>query len=438
MTFFYEVGGLVAVMTAIFVIALRPVPVPLNAHSTLLGLLVLLGVGHTANILELQGAVWADTIADHLSVGQPLLWALFLLEIGRGYLSSHVEAGQAQLRFFLEAVPASVASVDEDGRLEAFSREWAVTFPDTVLGQPFESALPCHLSQLAAALARCAADESPSVGRERVEDGDLERHYRWAVRSWRHPDRRGPNLLVFVEDITEAIAAEGRKVDAAAELAKIQRLADVGQLAAGAAHDFNNLLQVIEVTLTELELDGVKSSTFETLRGSAKAAATLTKAMLQFGRSNATVLGPTDLSALVRDVAVLLSRAVGSKHELVVSIPPDRPVMVRGNAGRLQQVILNLVLNARDAMPRGGAIHLSVEQRTDAAILRVRDDGVGIPEALQAKLFVPFFTTKGEHGTGLGLGVVKSAVEEHHGAIDVNSIPGRGTTFSIQIPLIEP
>jgi len=117
----------------------------------------------------------------------------------------------------------------------------------------------------------------------------------------------------------------------------------------------------------------------------------------------------------------------------VISLPAER-VVLRGNPERLQQALLNLVINARDAMPRGGEISIRVELEAQQVVLSVRDTGDGMSEEVRAKLFTPFFTTKGDRGTGLGLGVVRSAIDELHGKVVVETKLGAGTTFRLHLP----
>jgi signal transduction histidine kinase len=115
-------------------------------------------------------------------------------------------------------------------------------------------------------------------------------------------------------------------------------------------------------------------------------------------------------------------------------MPELEVLSVWGNPRQLEQALLNLTMNARDAMPKGGAIELSLRSAELVVELSVRDSGIGMPQDVQAQLFTPFFTTKGTRGTGLGLRVVKSAVEAHKGSVTVESAPGQGTTFRLHIP----
>jgi signal transduction histidine kinase len=435
-----EAAGLVAALTALLWVW-RGVGVRRRgARGSLSALLVLLSFNHLANVLETFGFGWADAIADHLAFGVPLLWGLFLFEIGREFLTARLSASDEQLRFFLEHAPASIAWLDAEGHFLGQSESWAQRVHPSPPGSALAASLPVPLPELSLAVRRCGLGE---VDREHSEesaegtDGTL-RHFRWAVRRWTHPDKAEPGLLVILDDMTAEREAEARRLADAAELSRTQRLADVGQLAAGAAHDFNNFLQLMQAAVDELELDPQNSAEpLGHMRHALESAAAMTRAMLHFGKGDPTPPGPVDVRALVEEVQGPLAHALGRRHHLVVALPGSALVTIWGSRTRIQQALLNLAMNARDAMPRGGKIELSVVVEGNDVLLSVRDFGVGMPEAVKSKLFTPFFTTKGALGTGLGLRVVQSAVEEHRGQVSVESQPGVGTVFRLRIPLFE-
>jgi signal transduction histidine kinase len=160
----------------------------------------------------------------------------------------------------------------------------------------------------------------------------------------------------------------------------------------------------------------------------------MTRMLLRLGAHSAQTHSRIDLSALVTQVEGLLKIALGRKHTLVVSKPASS-IMISGDATRLEHAILNLVVNARDATPAGGPIQLALSVSDGVARLTVKDEGEGMPQAVQAQLFRPFFTTKGARGTGLGLVTVQSTVTQHGGTITVESWPGVGSAFEMRIPL---
>jgi signal transduction histidine kinase len=208
-------------------------------------------------------------------------------------------------------------------------------------------------------------------------------------------------------------------------------------MAAGAAHDFNNFLQVISAAMFELEGDPKHNEATANVQRALEAARDLTRAMLRFGREPTEQNVPVDLVSLLEGMQRPLSYALGRQHRLEVQLPNGRDITIEGRAARIQQALLNLAINARDAMPDGGAIQVALAVEENEAVLRVHDSGIGIPASVRGKLFTPFFTTKGAQGSGLGLNVVKTVVEEHHGQIVVESEPEQGTTFSLRLPLLQ-
>jgi signal transduction histidine kinase len=407
-------------------------------RAALLSLVGLLGLGHLANVLEAQGQGWADTFADQFSIMVPFLWGLFLLETGRGYLSARLAASDEQVRFFLESVPSSVAWLDDEAKLLGFSQAWALRLPRSAAGRGVKDVLPVPLPKLLAAITDRTAQ--PSLAQDFTNESasgadGRERHFRWCVRGWVHPDRSRPGVLVLLEEVTDQLDAEERRLSAADELARAQRLAHVGQMAAGAAHDFNNFLQVINGALWELESDPRHAQVVHSVQQAVISAREMTRSMLQFGRDDGSKLEVFDLAKLLRELQTPLSSALGRRHRLELTLPEKGAVPIEGRRLRLQQAVLNLALNARDAMPGGGAIEISLAVQGEAALLSVHDAGTGMDEAVRSRLFTPFFTTKGQHGSGLGLHVVQSVVEEQCGEISVESAPASGSTFRLCLPL---
>jgi signal transduction histidine kinase len=436
---YFEVAGLVAASVAWVFVALARHAIPAAARLVLFGLLAVLLIGHVVNILEWSGATWADTVGDQLSIVVPLLWGLFLLEIGRSYLTAQVDANTEQLRFFLEKVPVAVACLSADSCLQAYSLTWSRTLPASNFGTPLSQVLPVPLRGLERAIARSIEQGSEaSSAEESSQDASGRTHYyRWAVRGLSHPDHQRPLVLVMLEETTSTIEAEANRALAAEELGRAQRLAHVGQLAAGAAHDFNNLLHVIHMAALELQQRPNSEQAAQELQSAIKTASSLTRSMLQFGKAGTVSRSPVDLRALVLELQGLLNHVLGRRHRVVVTSETAGPIILYGNESRLQQAVLNLITNARDAMPEGGDILVTLSVSDHEVELRVQDTGVGMSEEVRKRLFSPFFTTKDTGGTGLGLSVVRSAVEEHRGTISVDSELGVGTTFRVKLPLDE-
>jgi CheY-like chemotaxis protein len=223
----------------------------------------------------------------------------------------------------------------------------------------------------------------------------------------------------------------------------------VGRLAGGIAHDFNNLLTVIggytETALAELPTDASTAALLREVRRAAESAASLTRRLLMFSRRQIVRLSPLDLNAVVSDVQQLLKRTLGEDIEIIASLPAGlHPI--QGDATQLQQVLMNLAVNARDAMPRGGTLSIETTNvghgmrsggsAREAVELRLSDTGCGMSDATKAHIFEPFFTTKElGHGAGLGLATVYAIVQGMGGTIQVSSEPGRGTTFTMRFPV---
>jgi len=238
------------------------------------------------------------------------------------------------------------------------------------------------------------------------------------------------------------------------ELLQSQKMDSLGRLAGGVAHDFNNLLTVIrgyaDVLSRELSDGDPRLAEVREIRRAADRATALTRQLLALSRRQVLVPREVDLNALVQEMEQMLRRVIGENISIVTARGLDVG-LVRADPGQLEQVLLNLAVNARDAMPRGGTLHLHTSRMEiiaghdepatrgvppgDYVVLRVTDTGTGIERETLAKIFEPFFTTKplGE-GTGLGLSTVYGIVQQSNGAITVESEVGAGSTFRIFLP----
>jgi CheY-like chemotaxis protein len=220
----------------------------------------------------------------------------------------------------------------------------------------------------------------------------------------------------------------------------------VGRLAGGIAHDFNNLLTVINGNVEAvLASTSEQNPNYELLRDIAEAGkrgSSLTRQLLAFSRKQVLLPRVVDLNVLLREIFGLLQRVIG-EHIEVSFVPSDADTPVKIDPGQLEQAIVNLVVNARDAMPKGGRLSITTERRVCAShepcvVVRVADTGTGMDAATKSRIFEPFFTTKEQgRGTGLGLAMVYGFVKQSGGHIDVQSSLGEGTTFSIHLPLAD-
>jgi PAS domain S-box-containing protein len=221
------------------------------------------------------------------------------------------------------------------------------------------------------------------------------------------------------------------------QLRQSQKMEAVGRLAGGVAHDFNNLLTVITLSshmLLDLLKPGPEAEQVKDIADAAERASALTRQLLTFGRKDVLAPKVLDINAAVRDAENMLRRLIGEDILLIVELDDEAwPVTI--DPGHMSQVLMNLSLNARDAMPRGGTLVIRTVNVDTHVCLCVSDTGVGMPADVVARVFEPFFTSKGVgKGTGLGLAVVHGIVEQIGGRIDVESEPGRGTTFSVYLP----
>jgi signal transduction histidine kinase/CheY-like chemotaxis protein len=224
-----------------------------------------------------------------------------------------------------------------------------------------------------------------------------------------------------------------------ADLRQAQKMEAIGRLAGGVAHDFNNLLTVINGNAEVLRTrsSNSDSSLVEEIARAGEQAASLTRQLLTFSRKG--VVAPRVLcpNATIASLRRMLGRLIGDRIELIADLD-ETAGSIRIDPGQLEQVLVNLAINARDAMPNGGSLILRTRGRPGHVRIEVIDTGTGMDKATLTRVFEPFFTTKPDgEGTGLGLATVKSIVEQAGGTIDVLSEPGRGAAFTIEFPLSE-
>src|ERR1700682_1993880 len=253
---------------------------------------------------------------------------------------------------------------------------------------------------------------------------------------------------LFAEDVTEHRALEQ-------QLRQAQKMEAVGRLAGGIAHDFNNLLMVIsgycEFLLERIGPDPALRGPAQEIANAAERATSLTRQLLAFSRKQLLAPKVIDLNSVVTENLKMLTRMIGEDIDLIM-IPGADLGVVRADPGQIDQVIMNLAVNARDAMPRGGRLTIETANvtldenfaRTHAPLtagnyimLAISDTGVGMDNETQSRIFEPFFTTKGAKGTGLGLSMVYGIVKQSGGFIFVDSQPQRGTAFRAYFPRVD-
>ncbi len=262
------------------------------------------------------------------------------------------------------------------------------------------------------------------------------------------PEGQPDGTIASFLDITDRKGTEREREALEIQLRQSQKMEAVGRLAGGIAHDFNNLLMVIQ-NYTDLARQTLPFSSpawdaLERVTDAAQQAAGVTRALLTFSRRVPFEKQPLDLRKVVRDAVRIIERTLPNSIQVITELPDDHPLGVMGEATQLCQAIINLTINAWDAMPRGGTLRLKAGKpprrpgHPPIVQLIVSDSGVGMSPEIVEHAFEPFFSTKAiEKGTGLGLPIVHGIVKDHGGAIAVQSEPGKGTSFTITFPLYE-
>jgi PAS domain S-box-containing protein len=268
-------------------------------------------------------------------------------------------------------------------------------------------------------------------------------------------DDRGRIVKLFgtIQDVTERKRAEEEQERLQAQLVQAQKMESVGRLAGGVAHDFNNLLTVVslysQLALNSLDATHPLRHDLEEILKAGERAATLTRQLLAFSRRQVLEMRVLSLNEVLEGLSKMLPRLIGEDIAVEMNLAPDLG-RTRADPGQIEQVVLNLAVNARDAMPNGGRLTLETANVTldeayasqhaeatpgDYVLLAVSDTGTGMTAEVKAHLFEPFFTTKGPgKGTGLGLATAYGIVKQHQGHISVYSEPGQGTAFRVYLP----
>jgi len=370
------------------------------------------------------------------------------------------------LRTLIDHLPDSIYVKELDGRFalvnSAGLRHLGVDKPEEAVGKTDFDFFPEELAAHYRADEQAIIESGEPLLSHEERTVDAAGNMRWFSTS-KVPVRDGSGNIVGLvgmnRDITERKLADELRQKAAqerelleAELRQAQKLEAVGRLAGGVAHDFNNLLTAI-LGYSDLILQRMANSESpirrdaEEIKSAAEKAEALTRHLLAFSRRRGIETQSVDLNEVVSDMDRLLRRLIGADVEFVTVLTPE-PARVDGDRSQLEQVLVNFVVNARDAMPEGGKLVIET-QKTELAgsggprglapgryvVLSVRDSGVGMDSATQARIFEPFFTTKevGE-GTGLGLSSVWGIVEQAGGRVLVESGLGAGTAFTIHLP----
>jgi PAS domain S-box-containing protein len=369
----------------------------------------------------------------------------------------------------LESIPDAVVAVARDGVIVLVNREAERVFGyDRVelLGEPVEMLVPSRVrSEYLAQRESYFRDPITRALGSGLEFHGLRKdgaEFPLDIAVSPLGTGEGTTAIVVVRDLSEVKEFERRRDEELARatrearIAQSRRLESLGQLAGGVAHDFNNLLGVIlnyaEFVADELEEGTSAHTDVVEIRKAAERATDLTRQLLIFSRREVVKPTPVDLNEVLRDVGRLLRRTLGEHVELVLNPGQGLPAVL-ADPGQIEQVLVNLAVNARDAMPDGGLLRIETrEVELDGDFLRehpelspgryvrltIADDGVGMEPEIAARAFEPFFSTKSKgEGTGLGLATVYGIVTGAGGQISLYTEPGEGTVFRVHLPAVD-
>ena len=398
---------------------------PLLVQSIPLGALQLYGRGDQS--FPLQTLPFVQSIADQLAVA-----------IANARLHQSVKAAEAEYRSLVENTPRLIVRLDPHGRCTFVNK--AV---QSMLGWETQALL--HAPQLRELIGH--PDDWPEAALTRVLHGEvlqgLECRLRHRDGSWRwymltlYPWRRGDERILGVEGIAQDVTEQKR---VAQEMARSERLALAGQLASGLAHEIGTPLNVIagtaEYLLGDLPADDPRRADLEIISQETHRVADLVRRLLGLVREGGELRTPVEVHGLLDHMLRLLEYRFLNENIAVVKEYARELPPILGVRQQVEQVFLNLLVNAWHAMPDGGTITVTTHRQGLHVVIAVGDTGCGIPEEHMSRLFEPFFTTKSpERGTGLGLAVTHHVITAHGGRIEVASQVNRGTTVTVILPL---
>jgi len=421
--------------------------------------IVLTGHGAEDVAVEAMKAGAADYLSkSNLSVdavGRAMRYALAI-----GAREEQQRAAEQALRTSEERFRALVENswevlllLDQEGRITyttpSAGRQFGWT-PDSMIGQPLVDLLhpedQRHVAQRLSSAASRPGEQMMTEARIRRSDGSYRSMDAIVVSRLHEPAVDG--VVFNARDITE-----GRRLEE--QLRQAQKMEAVGRLAGGVAHDFNNLLTAIlgycNLALDDMAPDDMSRRDLEEIKDAGERAATLTRQLLAFSRRQMLQPEAVDLNRLVRQTQKMLTRILGEDIELSVELAADLP-LVNADPASVEQIIVSLAMNARDAMPEGGRLVLEtavveldgsyVDSHATVlpgpyVMLAVSDTGEGMDAATRSRVFEPFFTTKAQgKGSGLGLATVYGIVKQSGGYIWVYSEPAHGTVFKVYLPIV--
>ncbi|MCU0230388.1 MAG: ATP-binding protein [Acidobacteria bacterium] len=408
--------------------------VPLMVEERLIAVLAV-GPRHTARLLDSDDLDLLRSVAHHAAAAVAGAQHLARLE----EQVALVQRLQARSEALIDGSPIGMTVIDGEGLIRHFNpalEQMSGRARLAVLGQPYVEVLDPTMVALVSEMSR------------RVELHGQARAYR--VKLGRGPTARLVNLaacrlaatdgsdsvLLTIDDVTDRVQMEE-------QLIQQDRLASVGMLAAGVAHEVNTPLTGIssfaQILLEETAGDDPRRPLLEKIVQQADRASGIARGLLRLSRPKAVAdlnLGPVDLGELIDETVGLLSHQVRQAAATVLTASERPRIVTLGDRSRLQQVVLNLLLNALDAVRPGGHVRVRIgDGPGERVFFEVEDDGVGIPDSVKARIFDPFFTTKKPgQGTGLGLSISYAIVQEHQGTLLAESEAGRGTVMRVVLP----
>jgi len=405
--------------------------------------------------------IWLEILASIISWnGRPAVLGTFLDITERKRAQGALERLSRRHELILASAGEGIFGQDSEG-ITMFMNPAAATMlgwpPEEIVGRPMHELIH-HSRRDGTPYSRTECPIYAAFRDGRVRHGEHEVFWRrdgtsfpveYTTTPMRAEDGRVMGAVVTFRDVTEREQLE-------AQIRQAQKMDAVGQLAGGIAHDFNNLLTVIkgraEILQRRLRPDGTHAHDFDLIKRTADRASALVQQLLAFSRKQVLQPRVLDLNAVVAEMSTMLRRLIG-EHVLLHTETDPTLWRVKADLVQIEQVIMNLVVNARDAMPGGGDLTLRTGNvELDGAfarqhpgarpgphvILAVGDTGLGMDAATQARVFEPFFTTKGPGtGSGLGLSTAYGIVKQSNGYIAVESAPGRGSTFSVYLPRVD-
>ncbi len=410
---------------------------PLRTKDTIAGVLVIAGPSH--NMLTPKQAELVEAFANHISVA-----------VHNARLFDRLRKSEQQYADLFENAPDIYLSVNRQHVIIGCNRHGATILdstPPQIIGQPFTALCPPERGEAIQAMLERMFEEGR--GLKDVEEQMVTsagRQFFVHLNASLVFDDTGHTITARL--VARDISERKRMEDA---LLHAQKIDSIGNLAGGIAHDFNNILAAIlgsaSIMRRHISERNKLAKYVEIIESSARRGSSLTRQLLTFARKTETIASPVDINSLIQETLDLYQRSV-SKDIAVKTNLADERLTVNGDDGQIQQALLNLFLNGRDAMPDGGTLTISTSIIVADATttnrfssvrpgpfveIRVTDTGRGMPPSIQDRIFEPFFTTK-DNGTGLGLSVVYGVVQNHKGFIDLKTTEGKGTSFSLYFP----